>query len=263
MSDISKRSKTYLKKKLPRLPLREEASLVSEGHIFISYSRDNRNYVNKLSEWLRGHGTKVWFDHDINYGATWETEIQNKLDTSTVVLVIMSKSAQRSKWVTREVERAKQKKILILPLLLEQGGIVGCVADLQFENVIGENMPRLRFCQKLPGFLVSESDIVNALTAEQRDIAKRISSIASYGYRLGNRGPAVAALQTELTRVGLDPGPINGVFGRKTLEAVQAFQKRRCLISNADGIPGPITWMILANSSLGDLAPTIPVMFAQ
>jgi hypothetical protein len=261
MSATSKHSKppaTNPKKKQHDQPPRRRASTASGDHVFISYSRDDRDYVTKLAKWLEGHGVKVWVDHNIDYGAKWEAEIQNQLDTSTVVLVVMSKSARRSSWVGREVDRAKQRQIPIFPVLLEQDGIVDRVADLQFENVVGGQMPGLRFCQKLPGFLVSEMDIANALNAQQRDIAQRIISAAGGGWRRGSKGPGVAALQAELLRVGLDPGPINGVFGEKTAGAVQEFQRRRCYDPTSDGIVGPLTWTILANSSLGDLAPSTP-----
>jgi TIR domain len=122
--------------------------------------------VTRLAEWLEGHGVKVWFDHDIDYGARWKAEIQKQLDASTVVLVVMSKSARRPSWVDRELDRAKKRQILVFPVLLEPDGIVDRVADLQFENVVGGRMPGLRLCQKLPGFLVSEMDIANGLTAE-------------------------------------------------------------------------------------------------
>ena len=263
MPKNSKRSEPNSREILSDQPLRRTASVVSGSQVFVSYSRDDRSYVTKLAEWLESHGAKVWFDNDIDYGAKWETEIQSQLDTSIVVLVIMSKAAQRSKWISREVDRAKQRRILIIPLLLEQDGIIDCVADLQFENVIGDKMPSLRLCQKLPGFLVSERDIANALTAEQRGIAERIFTAVHGGWRPGSKGPAVAALQTELTRVGLDPGSINGVFGKKTRDAVREFQARRCHVAIIDGIPGPLTWMILANSALGDLAPSTSAEHAQ
>jgi hypothetical protein len=266
MSNTSKNSEPQEanpKGKQPARPPHRQASAASGGHVFLSYSRNDRDYVTRLAEWLEGHGTTVWFDHDIDYGVKWETEIQNQLDASSVVLVVMSKSARRSKWVPREVERAKERKVLIIPLLLEQDGIVDCVADLQFENVIGDKMPGLRLCQKLPGFLVSEMDIANALTAEQRAIAQRIISAAGGGWRIGSKGPGVAALQTELLRVGLEPGAIDGVFGEKTAGAVREFQRRRCHVPTADGIVGPLTWMVLVNSSLGDLAPSTPSMYAK
>jgi|GEM_PF-2597019 len=46
-------------------------------------------------------------------------------------------------------------------------------------------------------------------------------------------------LQRALSRLGHDPGPIDGIPGAKTAAAVLAFQKARGLV--ADGIYGPIT----------------------
>ena len=46
-----------------------QGSAAPGGHVFLSYSKDDRDYVSKLAEWLEGHGVKVWFDHDIDYGA--------------------------------------------------------------------------------------------------------------------------------------------------------------------------------------------------
>jgi hypothetical protein len=232
--------------------------MAAEGHVFLSYSRVDRDYVTKLAEWFEGHGVKVWFDHDIDYGARWEAEILNQLDSSTVLLVVMSKSARRSSWVGREIDRAKDRQIQVLPVLLELDGILDQVADLQFENVVGGCMPGLRLCQKLPGFLVSEMDIANTLTTEQRAIAQRIVSASGGLLKRDSKGPMVAALQAELLRVGLDPGTVDGVFKEKTVDAVREFQRRRCHVPVADGIVGPLTWMILVNSSLGDLAPSTP-----
>ena len=253
--DINSAS-TYPENKKRYQPKAQKISLATEGHIFLSYSREDRDYVTKLSNWFEGHGVVVWFDHDIDYGVKWEDEIINKLDSSAVVLVVMSNSSRKSDWVSKEIDHAKKQKIRIYPLLLETDGMVDRVADLQFENVTGGQMPGLTFCQKLPGFLVHEMDIAQALSVEQGNIARRIVSYAGGGLHNGSKGPGVAALQTELHRVGLDPGPIDGIFGEKTAKTVLEFQKRRCHIPTADGIAGPLTWLILVNSSLGDLAPS-------
>lgn len=61
--------------------------------------------------------------------------------------------------------------------------------------------------------------------------------------RVGNRGTEVRELQLELRDEGHDPGPVDGIFGRKTERAVIAFQRARRL--HADGIVGPETWTAL------------------
>lgn len=48
-----------------------------------------------------------------------------------------------------------------------------------------------------------------------------------------------AAIQQKLIDAGFDPGPVDGVWGQKTLDAVVAFQKAKGL--TPDGIVGPVT----------------------
>lgn len=47
-------------------------------------------------------------------------------------------------------------------------------------------------------------------------------------------------IQTALQRAGFSPGPIDGIFGAKTLQAVKAFQRSQGLA--VDGIVGSMTW---------------------
>ena len=55
----------------------------------------------------------------------------------------------------------------------------------------------------------------------------------------GSRGDEVEALQRALPAKGINPGPVDGVFGPKTEAAVPRFQERSGL--TADGIAGPKT----------------------
>jgi peptidoglycan hydrolase-like protein with peptidoglycan-binding domain len=56
----------------------------------------------------------------------------------------------------------------------------------------------------------------------------------------GAKGQAVKDLQEALKALGLAPGPVDGAFGKKTEDAVKAFQQLKDL--DVDGIVGPITW---------------------
>ena len=51
------------------------------------------------------------------------------------------------------------------------------------------------------------------------------------------------AVQTRLHELGLDPGPIDGIRGRRTIGAVKRLQQSRHLV--ADGIVGPDTTLAL------------------
>ncbi len=61
--------------------------------------------------------------------------------------------------------------------------------------------------------------------------------------RQGDTGMLVLILQNALRNAGYDPGPLDGIFGRRTLSAVLAFQKANRI--TADGVVGPRTWAAL------------------
>ena len=58
---------------------------------------------------------------------------------------------------------------------------------------------------------------------------------------LGSNDPAVKDLQQALKALGHDPGPVDGVFGAKTEDAVKAFQAAREI--PVDGVVGRVTWI--------------------
>ncbi|TYQ14950.1 UNVERIFIED_CONTAM: g-D-glutamyl-meso-diaminopimelate peptidase [Acetivibrio alkalicellulosi] len=60
--------------------------------------------------------------------------------------------------------------------------------------------------------------------------------------RLGSTGPNVKLVQSLLKKIGYDPGPIDGVYGPRTQQAVATFQRDNNL--TPDGIVGPVTWNI-------------------
>jgi peptidoglycan hydrolase-like protein with peptidoglycan-binding domain len=59
--------------------------------------------------------------------------------------------------------------------------------------------------------------------------------------KLGSTDPAVKDLQEALKALGHDPGPVDGVFGTRTEDAVKAFQQAREI--PVDGIVGRVTWI--------------------
>lgn len=68
--------------------------------------------------------------------------------------------------------------------------------------------------------------------------------------RQGHRGAAVRRLQQLLLAAGYSPGPIDGIFGPRTLRAVRQFQRDIGL--TVDGVVGSRTWAALATEGSGD-----------
>jgi peptidoglycan hydrolase-like protein with peptidoglycan-binding domain len=58
--------------------------------------------------------------------------------------------------------------------------------------------------------------------------------------RLWSRGADVEFVQRVLTSVGYNVGPIDGIYGPMTMQAVIQFQMDNNLVP--DGIVGPQTW---------------------
>ena len=57
----------------------------------------------------------------------------------------------------------------------------------------------------------------------------------------GSTDPAVKDLQEALKTLGFDPGPIDGVFGGQTENAVKQFQQAKEI--PVDGVVGRVTWI--------------------
>ena len=81
------------------------------------------------------------------------------------------------------------------------------------------------------------------LRKETREVKKPIifkQKILEYG----DRGEAVKILQEALKRLGIDPGPIDGIFGKKTKDALLEFQHEFPQLKD-DGIFGRATRIIM------------------
>ncbi|MDF0553840.1 peptidoglycan-binding domain-containing protein [Kamptonema sp. UHCC 0994] len=72
-----------------------------------------------------------------------------------------------------------------------------------------------------------------------------------------SRGPAVRELQSQLRRLGITPGAIDGVFGNDTEYAVKRFQERAGLYR--DGIATPNVQIALRNIIAGN----VPIPFGS
>lgn len=86
--------------------------------IFISYSREDRDLVQALSEGLQSAGFSVWWDRDIGGGAEFAKAIERELNAAKTVLVAWSAASITSHWVRDEADYAREEGKL-LPLSLD------------------------------------------------------------------------------------------------------------------------------------------------
>jgi TIR domain len=98
--------------------------------IFLSYSQRDSSTVQALATALSGQGLSVWIDRTgIQEGDAYDTQIEDAIAQTRVVIVLWSKNSVRSQWVRAEAAYALGKHKL-LPILIEQ-----CDPPLQFLHI--------------------------------------------------------------------------------------------------------------------------------
>ncbi len=142
------------------------------GHIFISYSHKDKDYVHKLHDALQSEGFEVWIDDRIDYGTVWPRVIQNQLDSSGALILVMSPRAFDSFWVQNELDRARENGIPIFPLLLE-GRQWLSVQTLQYVDVRDKLLPPERFYKRLESVTSRNKPVPPLVIQEEKSVDKQ------------------------------------------------------------------------------------------
>ena len=88
-------------------------------HIFVSHSSKNTKDIHHLVQGLQEEGLEHWIaSRDIQPGAGWATSIMNAIESSNVILLLLSESANSSQQVSREIEEAVRLNIPIIPVIM-------------------------------------------------------------------------------------------------------------------------------------------------
>jgi|GEM_PF-663488 len=86
--------------------------------IFISYSRRDKAFVERLSAALTARGKDAWVDwEDIPASAEWLREIQDGIDSTDAFLLVLSPDSVRSEVCAQELDHAIERRKRILPIL--------------------------------------------------------------------------------------------------------------------------------------------------
>ena len=86
--------------------------------IFISYSREDREWVSKLADALQAEGYSVWWDWDLLVGKRYRETIETELQVCKATVVVWSQHSVHSDFVRDEAEEGQQRNILV-PILKE------------------------------------------------------------------------------------------------------------------------------------------------
>ncbi|MEZ4669613.1 MAG: toll/interleukin-1 receptor domain-containing protein [Anaerolineae bacterium] len=105
------------------------------SHIFISYSKQDIEFVRYLRALLEAEGFAIWMDEArLTPSARWWKAIEHNVETCSAFVVVMSPSAYESDWVEREILLAEKQKRPIFPVLLA-GEPWSRLANIQYEDL--------------------------------------------------------------------------------------------------------------------------------
>lgn len=75
-----------------------------EPDVFISYCSAQRKLADELRKMMQKQGVKCWMaPYSIPAGSSYQEEIPAALSKSTIVLLVLSREAEQSRWVQKEV----------------------------------------------------------------------------------------------------------------------------------------------------------------
>ena len=100
--------------------------MVNEIKIFISYSHADEDLRRELEghlAFLSEYGNPIWHDRKYPPGSEWAKEIDTRLDTSNIILLLISASFLSSRYCyeiefKRAMERHREKGATIIPIIL-------------------------------------------------------------------------------------------------------------------------------------------------
>ena len=89
--------------------------------IFLSYSRNDQEFAERLTQNLKEHGIPVWVDtQEIQGGDAWRAAISRAIAECDAFLVILSPQCVASKNVVKELSIAESKERHIIPVMYQK-----------------------------------------------------------------------------------------------------------------------------------------------
>jgi len=103
---------------------------------FVSYSRADEGFALKLAEHLLAEGVNLWIDQiNIELGNRWDRSIEEALETSQGLLILLSETSVESDNVMDEVSYALEEEKTVIPVLVEACEIPFRLRRLQYADL--------------------------------------------------------------------------------------------------------------------------------
>ena len=168
--------------------------------LFISYCRHDLDAANALADTLSKAGLSVWLDRKaIQEGAAFDTQIEEAIAQTSVVIVIWSEHSVKSHWVRAEAAYALAKHKL-LRISIDQSE-----PPLQFMQIqtidfrYWDRTSNHHAFQQLAGALAKRLEASAASTAQPRSLSHTLAALSADAVE----HPAKGRLEAWIVAVGL------------------------------------------------------------
>ena len=158
---------------------------MDEKQIFISYSRQNRDFALRLYNDLLWDGYWVWMDTRLKEAMEWRPQIDDNLKLSNRCIVIISPDAIESRWVNHEISMAHGRGQHIIPVRIQKQlpdqQLPICIEPIQLFNMIEGEVDYHRELRRLKDILGEPLDIqqhLNEMLVHYRVSKMLLSEVA-------------------------------------------------------------------------------------
>lgn len=102
---------------------------MEKRHVFISYKVEDFSQADSVRATLEANGFPCWMaPMSLPGGSSYAVEIPKAIKSAACVVLVLSARAQTSKWVSREIDRALNENVTVLPFMIED-----CLLTPEFE----------------------------------------------------------------------------------------------------------------------------------
>ena len=105
---------------------------------FISYSSQDRDFVERLVRDLKELGIDVFYDQLVRPGESWVESLSSAIESSDFLLVALSPASMASKWVEQEIliglAREAEGKAHVIPMMIKQCELIGPLAQKTYAS---------------------------------------------------------------------------------------------------------------------------------
>jgi hypothetical protein len=173
--------------------------------IFVSYSRVDHEFVDRLVRTLESAGHEVFYDQYMAVGESFVQQLSDAVETAEVVLLVLSPDYLESAWARTEWQLALvgdvEKKRRVIPLLVRDcqlPGLLRTIPSIDFRDDYDAAIARL--LSEL-GTSSDDADRTAGLLVDQASIGRIINIGSASNIHLHSAPPAEDELRTLLTQM--------------------------------------------------------------